>query len=55
MDLFVLKITKNPLPAVTDSGESKIQPKATHIFDFLKMFLVSSTLHGWFFFASLSL
>jgi hypothetical protein len=29
----------------TDSGESKIQPEATHIFDSFKMFLESSALH----------
>ncbi len=45
-ELFVLKLSKNRLPAVNYSKESKTEPKVTHIFDSFEIFLVSSTIHG---------
>jgi hypothetical protein len=46
VELFVLKLSKNRLPAVNDSGESKTEPQVTHIFYSLELLLVSNTLHG---------
>ncbi len=42
VELFVFEILKNRLPAILDSREPKIEPKATLIFESFKMFLVSS-------------
>ncbi len=46
VELFVLELSKNRLPAVDDCGESKTEPSVTHIFDSFEMLLVSSTIHG---------
>jgi hypothetical protein len=42
VELFLFKIPRNRLPAITDSGVSKIEPQATRI---LK--LVSSAIHAY--------
>ncbi len=50
MELFVLQISKNWLPFVTDNKESKTEPKASYIFDTEK-FPVGNAIqymHGWF-------
>jgi hypothetical protein len=46
VELFVLELSKNRLPAVNDNGESKTEPKVTHIFYSFAMLLLSSTIHG---------